>query len=65
VKQVGAGDHYIFVLNKDNTVSYNKVTLGRRMDTVYEIVDGVEPGATVVVDGQSKLINGMKVQVVK
>ena len=65
VKQVGAGDHYIYVLNKDNTVSYNKVTLGRRMDTVYEIVDGVEPGSTVVVDGQSKLINGMKVQVVK
>ena len=65
VKQTGAGDHYVFVLNADNTVSYNKVTLGRRMDTQYEIIDGVESGATVVVAGQSKLIGGTKVQVQK
>ena len=65
VKQVGAGDHYIYVLKKDNTVSYNKVTLGRRLDTKYEILDGVEPGSTIVVEGQTKLANGMKVEVVK
>lgn len=64
VKQAGAGDHYVYVLN-GNTVSYNKVTLGRRMDTLYEIIDGVENGATVVVAGQNKLANGMKVEVVK
>lgn len=65
VKQAGAGDHYVFVLNSDNTVSYNKVTLGRRMDTQYEVIDGVESGATVVVAGQNKLIGGTKVQVQK
>lgn len=64
VKQAGAGDHYVYVLN-GNTVSYNKVTLGRRMDTLYEIIDGVENGATIVVAGQNKLANGMKVEVVK
>lgn len=64
VKQAGAGDHYVYVLN-GNTVSYNKVTLGRRMDTLYEVIDGVENGATIVVAGQNKLANGMKVEVVK
>lgn len=65
VKQTGAGDHYVFVLNSDNTVSYNKVSLGRRMDTQYEVLDGVESGSTVVVAGQNKLIGGTKVQVQK
>lgn len=65
VKQVGAGDQYIYVLNKDNTVSYNKVELGRRMGNVYEVISGVEPGATVVIEGQAKLTNGKKVEVIK
>lgn len=65
VKQTGAGDHYVYVLNADNTVSYNKVTLGRRMDTLFEVIDGVESGASVVVAGQSRLIGGMKVEVQK
>lgn len=65
VKQVGAGDQYIYVLNKDNTVSYNKVELGRRMGDKYEVISGVEPGSTVVIDGQNKLATGKKVEVVK
>lgn len=64
VKQAGAGDYYVYVL-KGDVVSYNKVTLGRRMGAEYEIVDGVDAGSTVVVAGQGKLANGMKVQVVK
>jgi RND family efflux transporter MFP subunit len=64
VKQVGAGDRYVYVVKADGTVSYNKVELGRRMGTEYEVLSGVEDGATVVVAGQNKLANGVKVQVI-
>jgi RND family efflux transporter MFP subunit len=64
VKQVGAGDRYVYVVNADGTVSYNKVELGRRMGTEYEVLSGVEDGATVVIAGQNKLANGVKVQVI-
>jgi RND family efflux transporter MFP subunit len=64
IKQVGAGDRYVYVVKADGTVSYNKVELGRRMGTEYEVLSGVEDGATVVVAGQNKLANGVKVQVI-
>ena len=64
VKQVGAGDRYVYVY-KDGKVSYNKVVLGRHIGTKYEIVSGVEPGSTVVTAGMSRLANGVAVDVVK
>ncbi|MCQ2222584.1 MAG: efflux RND transporter periplasmic adaptor subunit [Bacteroidaceae bacterium] len=66
VKQIGAGDRYVYVYNaKDNTVSYNKVEIGRHMEAVYEILSGVQPGDQVVVAGHTRLANGKKVEVVK
>ncbi len=66
VKQVGAGDRYVYVYHeKDQTVSYNKVELGKHIDVNYEIISGVEPGDKVVTAGQSRLVNGKKVSVVK
>lgn len=65
VKQTGSGNHYVYVYNPDGTVSYNKVELGQRLGDSYELISGVEPGATVVVSGQSRLANGMKVTVSK
>lgn len=64
VKQSGAGDRYIYVY-KDGKVSYQKVELGRRMGDKYEIVSGVDDGDLVVVTGQSRLTNGMEVEVEK
>ena len=64
VKQVGAGDRYVYVY-KNGKVSYNKVVLGRHIGTKYEIVSGVEPGSTVVTAGMSRLANGVAVDVVK
>lgn len=63
VKQPGSGNHYVYVLNPDTTVSYNKVELGRRIGDSYELLSGVEPGATVIVTGQTRLANGMAVKV--
>ena len=64
VKQSGAGDRYIYVY-KNGKVSYEKVTLGRRMGNKYEIISGVNSGDQVVVSGQSRLNNGMEVEIEK
>lgn len=65
VKQQGSGNQYIYVLNPDGTVSYNQVQLGQRLGNEYELISGVESGSTVVITGQSKLANGIKVKVSK
>lgn len=64
VKQSGSGDRYIYVY-KDGKVSYNKVELGRSMGDKYELISGVENGDQVVVTGQSRLNDGMEVEIVK
>ncbi|MDE5870902.1 MAG: efflux RND transporter periplasmic adaptor subunit [Muribaculaceae bacterium] len=65
VKQQGSGDHYVYVLKSDGTVSYNKVELGQRVGTSYELISGVPSGSEVIVEGQNALADGKKVQVIK
>ena len=65
VKQQGSGDHYVYVLKGDGTVSYNKVELGQRIGTSYELISGVTAGSEVIVEGQNALTDGRKVQVIK
>lgn len=66
VKQIGAGDRYVYVYDASKqTVSYNKVELGKHMGKNYEIFSGVQDGQQVVVAGQTRLANGKKVEVVK
>ena len=64
VKRAGSGDRYVHI-DKDGKVSYNKVELGRRMDTEYELISGVDNNSQVVVAGQSKLADGVEVEVEK
>lgn len=61
VKQQGSGERFVYVLNPDNTVTYQKVELGRRMGTEYEVLSGIEEGAKVVTGGQIRLKDGVKV----
>ena len=63
VKQQGSGEHFIYVLNADNTVTYTKVELGRRLGNRYEIVSGINEGDVIVTEGQARLKNGVTVQV--
>lgn len=66
VKQIGAGDRYVYVYNpKTQTVSYNKVELGQHIGSDYEIIEGVNSGDQVVIAGHARLANGKKVEVVK
>ena len=64
VKQAGSGDRYVYVY-KDGKVSYNKVELGRRMGSEYELKSGVPDNSQVVVAGQARLINGTEVEIEK
>ena len=66
VKQSGSGNKYVYVYNpSDGTVSYNRVELGRRIDNTYEILSGVPDDASVVITGQTRLADGIKVDVIK
>ena len=63
VKQQGSGEHFIYVLNADNTVTYTKVELGRRLGNRYEILAGIKEGDRIVTEGQVRLKNGVSVTV--
>ncbi|MBP3668923.1 MAG: efflux RND transporter periplasmic adaptor subunit, partial [Bacteroides sp.] len=54
VKRAGSGDRFVYVFN-NGKVSYNKVELGRRLGTEYELISGVENNAQVVIAGQTRL----------
>ena len=63
---MGSGDRYVYIYNPaDETVRYSKVEIGRRLDTEYEILSGIEAGEQVVVTGQNVLTNGEKVELNK
>lgn len=64
VKQSGSNDKYIFVEN-NGVVEYRKVQLGRRIEDKIEIISGIADGENVVITGQSKLMDGTKVEVIK
>ena len=63
VKQQGSGERFVYVLNEDGTVTYQKVVLGRRMGTEYEVLEGLKDGARIVTGGQIRLKDGVKVTV--
>ena len=63
VKQQGSGERFVYILNEDGTVSYQKIELGRRMGTEYEVLSGINDGAKVVTGGQIRLKDGVEVSV--
>lgn len=63
VKQMGSGEHFIYVLQADNTVKYTLVETGKRMGNKYEIISGLNEGDKVVTEGQVRLKDGVKVTV--
>lgn len=55
-------DFYAYVVNPDSTVSKRKVELGNSVDGIVQILSGVSAGEKVVVQGQTSLGDGSKVQ---
>lgn len=64
LKQSGSNDRYVFV-EKDGKAVYTLVELGVRIGNKYEIVSGLNKGDKVITDGNTGLINGSEVEVVK
>ena len=62
--QTGARGDYIYVVKSDLTVEQRSVKVARAVEGSSVISSGVQPGDTVVIDGQLRLIPGMKVQIV-
>lgn len=59
--QTGQEGDYVFVVRPDKTVNVQTVKVGRTVDGVTEILEGLQPGQTVVTDGQIRLVAGTKV----
>jgi len=64
VKQAGSGAKYVYVYS-DGKVQYKQIEIGRRVDADYEILSGLTAGEQIVVAGQSKLVDGAEVKLVK
>lgn len=63
-KQSGSNDKYVFVIN-DNIAKYKKVELGQRLDDKCEILSGINEGDVIVTTGQTRLIDGTKVEIIQ
>jgi len=65
VKQQGSGEKFVYVLNEDGTVTYQKVVLGVRMGSQVEVLEGLYDGAKVVVEGTLRVKDGIQVEAVE
>jgi membrane fusion protein, multidrug efflux system len=61
--QTGQDGQFVYVVKQDRTVEMRPVTTGTRVDQELVIDRGLEPGETVVTEGQLRLTPGSHVQV--
>lgn len=59
--ETGQDGDYVFVVQPDKTVKVQSVKVGRTINGVTEIEQGLSDGQTVVTDGQIRLVAGTKV----
>ncbi len=63
-KQAGSNDKYVFTV-ENGMARYHKVELGQRLGDDYEILSGINSGDVVVTAGQTRLIDGTPVEIIK
>ena len=61
--QTGQGGQFVFVVKSDSSVEMRPVTVSRSTDGMSIIEKGLQPGETVVVDGQVSLVPNAKVSI--
>lgn len=61
--QTGQQGQYVFVVKSDQTVESRPVAVDRTLDHETIIGKGLNPGETVVTDGQLQLVPGAKVEI--
>jgi len=54
VRQSGSGNRYVFLYD-NGKVLFREITIGRRVDSDYEVISGLSAGDKVVVSGQNRL----------
>jgi multidrug efflux system membrane fusion protein len=59
----GENGPYVYVVRADHTVAVEAVKPGPSTDGFTEILSGVQPGQSIVLDGQSRLAPGVRVDV--
>jgi len=64
VKQSGSGSRYVYVY-ADGKVKMQAVELGTRLEDKFEVISGLNGNEQLVISGQSKLVDGAEVEVVK
>lgn len=62
IRQV-ADQHFVFRLRDDGTVERQRIRIGRRDPGFAEVLEGLEPGDTVVSEGVSRVRDGREVRV--
>jgi multidrug efflux system membrane fusion protein len=60
---ISQNGEYVFVLKSDNSVEQRPISISLRSEKFIAVGKGVEPGETVVTDGQVRLMPGSKVKV--
>lgn len=60
--QTGQDGQFVFVVKPDSTVEQRTITVGQRINEDVVITKGLEPGETVVTEGQLRLEPGARVQ---
>ncbi len=61
--QTGQEGLYVFVVKPDLTVESRPVTVDRSLDGLTVVTKGLQPGETVVTNGQLRLVTGGKVEI--
>jgi multidrug efflux system membrane fusion protein len=61
--QTGQEGLFVFVVKSDLTVESRPVVVGRSLDGMTMVTQGLQPGETVVTDGQIRLVPGAKVEI--
>lgn len=61
--QVGQDGNYVFVIKPDNTAELRPIEIARTLDGKSVVSKGLSAGERVVVDGQMRVSNGVRVDV--
>lgn len=59
------GNKLVYILQDDNTVKSQKISIIDQTDSEYLVSQGVQPGNTIVVEGVSKLREGQSINPIK
>ncbi len=61
--EYGQDGSHVFVVKEDNTVELRHITLGQVENDMVIVEEGLQPGESVVTDGQINLFSGRKVTI--